>query len=170
MMSRAISRAMRWLRSRCRSVYFRNFVPHTAPRLIHSVRTAISFGGSFGPGGICRSPSCRSASMRMLCSGLPGTTAGPRLPPFKRLSRSRNEMFPFFRSSLWQGRQRFVRIGATLRSKKRSSRSAASRQLEQQMNNTNRSTYCFLPTPNWFPAATTLPLEIVTSSSFSLCT
>jgi len=32
--------------------YFRSLVPQSAPRLIHSASTAISFAGSFGPGGI----------------------------------------------------------------------------------------------------------------------
>src|SRR5258708_7814646 len=34
----------------------------------------------------------------------------------------------------------------------------------------NSTHYCFMPTPNWFPARTTFPLAITISSIFSLCT
>jgi hypothetical protein len=101
-------------------LYLCSLVPQTAPRLIHSVKIAISFGGSLGPGGIWISPSWRTTSTNTLCSGLPGTIAGPRLPPLRRLSRSRNEMPPLFSCRLWQPTQRLTRMGATRLSKKRS--------------------------------------------------
>jgi hypothetical protein len=36
--------------------------------------------------------------------------------------------------------------------------------------NAESSHSAFMPTPNWFPARTTLPFAMATSSSFSLCT
>ena len=96
----------------------RSLLPQTAPRLIHSVRMAISFGGSLGPGGIWSSPSCRRA-----------TPASHSLPACRARSRDRGcrpsagyrgrgtKCSPFFSCSLWQPRQRLVRIGATRLSK-----------------------------------------------------
>ena len=81
-------------------------VPHTAPRRIHSVRMAISFGGSLGPGGIWISPSWRRTSISTLSSGFPGTIAGPWLPPFRRLSRLRKEMSAFLSLSCSQKSRR----------------------------------------------------------------
>ena len=34
----------------------------------------------------------------------------------------------------------------------------------------DRTYFCFIPTPNWFPARTTFPLAMARSSTFSLCT
>ena len=134
---------------------------------------AISFAGSFGPGGICSSPSCRNAPMRTLSPGLPGTTAGPRVPPFSRLSRSRKEICcrssvhrcgsPGSVSSGWAPRA-CRRNGHRPAGSRRSAREAKQKKQEAASLTVScrRRTDC--------PRATTLPFEIMTSSSFSLCT
>ena len=60
---------------------------HTAPRATHCVSFSISFADSFPFSGIFRSPVWLTALIKRLSVGLPGTTAGPRSPPFNRASR-----------------------------------------------------------------------------------
>src|SRR5437879_11819720 len=78
------------------------FVSERAPALIQSRSALISEGerGVF-PGGICSSPSRRTALYSKLASALPGTTAGPRLPPFKMDAGSRKSRSDI-RDSPWQ--------------------------------------------------------------------
>src|SRR5215472_755743 len=61
-----------------------------APPLIQS-RIALTSAADSAvlPGGICNSPSRRTALNRSDCSASPGTTAAPRLPPFRSVVRSR---------------------------------------------------------------------------------
>jgi hypothetical protein len=54
---------------------------HGAPWRIHSTSPATSSGLSDSSGGIFRSPLRRAAWTTRLCSGSPGTIAGPRSPP-----------------------------------------------------------------------------------------
>ena len=61
---------------------------HTAPAFTHAARSLISCSGSLAVGGILkRSCVCRTAWISTLCSGSPGTSTGPSLPPCMRCSR-----------------------------------------------------------------------------------
>src|SRR6185437_6671203 len=61
---------------------------HTAPASIQSLIAETSFGVSEPPGGIETSPACATALYRRLSADLPGTIAGPRVPPLSRVSRA----------------------------------------------------------------------------------
>ena len=58
--------------------------------------SAISPSFNLPEGGIFRLPDCITAFIKTLSEGLPGTTAGPRVPPLSRFSRlsSRNPPIP----------------------------------------------------------------------------
>ena len=82
-----------------------------APESSHSLMTAISFAGKPPPtGGIRRtSPLPETALYRRLSADLPGTMAGPRVPPFRAFSREVS-FRPDVAASPWQVRHRCWRI------------------------------------------------------------
>jgi hypothetical protein len=63
------------------------FTGKFAPSSIHDFSTSISAGGSFASGGIGGWIVWVTAWKSLLWAGLPGTIAGPFVPPFKSWSR-----------------------------------------------------------------------------------
>ena len=82
-----------------------------APIFTQAVRSAISWSFNLPPSGIfSRSSVWLTARMRRLCSGLPGTMAGPDLPPLSKFSRE-SSCSPPICELVWQAKQLFASTG-----------------------------------------------------------
>ena len=89
-----------------------------SPRATHRSRTAMSLSASLPVGGILSLPLKRMAWMSRLCSGLPGSAAGPRFPPARIDSRDSTENPFVCLLESWQRAQLFCSMGRTYFAKK----------------------------------------------------
>ena len=97
-----------------------------APSRIQCSKSAMTASGNRlpGGGGIFRSSICRSARINRLCSGWPGTMAGPESPPRINASRRSTRSPLLILAGPWHRQQLAARTGR-IRASKNASRSSA---------------------------------------------